>query len=95
MIESDFKQQQKKGNVELVKNKATGKSENQQKPQAKINIEDYINILSALKVPKKFLTSAPTFIPKTFAECFQFYDSGGTRRLYVYVNKVWRYVALT
>lgn len=40
-------------------------------------------------------TSAPTYIPKTFREQFVFYDTGGVRRLYVYVNGSWRYSTLT
>lgn len=37
------------------------------------------------------LTSAPTYIPKTFHEQFAFYSSGGERRFYVYIDGSWVY----
>lgn len=60
-----------------------------------INITDFLPLLVALRLPKKHLTSAPTFIPKNFLEQIQFYDDATNRRLYLYINKTWRYVALT
>jgi hypothetical protein len=55
----------------------------------------YIIFLNAMKVTKKALTSAPTFEPKTFYQQIQLYDSGGVRRLYIYINGAWRYVVIT
>lgn len=44
---------------------------------------------------KKHITSAPTFTPRTFYEAIQFYDDATNRRIYLYINGSWRYVALT
>lgn len=40
-------------------------------------------------------SSAPTHVPKRLVDQIILYESGATRRLYVYVNGTWRYVALT
>lgn len=34
-------------------------------------------------------SAVPTYIPKTFFEQFYIYESGITRRLYVYINATW------
>lgn len=44
---------------------------------------------------KKHVTVAPTYIPKNFFEQFCFFDDGTNRRIYLYINNTWRYVALT
>lgn len=59
------------------------------------DISTYLAVLEALQRPKRHLTTAPTFIPRNLTEQIQFYDSGGVRRLYVYLNGAWRYVTLT
>ncbi len=43
------------------------------------------------------VSTAPTDFPKTFWDSIKIYESGGTKRLYVYSqgSKTWRYVALT
>lgn len=58
-----------------------------------INILDLVGLIETV-------SAAPTIVPKTFWESIKFYSSGGTRRLYVYVNDsagtgAWRFVALT
>lgn len=58
-------------------------------------LADYASIIEALRKVKTFRTSAPTNVPKSFIDAIEFYDSGGTRRVYFYINKNWRYVALT
>lgn len=40
-------------------------------------------------------TTAPTYIPRNFYESLVLKDDGTNRRLWVYINKVWRYVILT
>ena len=40
-------------------------------------------------------TSAPTFIPKTFAQQFVIYKSGAEYRLYVYISGAWKYEILS
>ncbi len=52
-------------------------------------------LLELLRKPKSYLIAAPTFTPKTLLEQIQFYDDGIARRLYLYVNKTWRYTTLT
>lgn len=58
-------------------------------------IAPYIAFLEAMKVTKKHLDTAPTLTPKNFYDQIQFYDTGGVRRLYLYINGTWRYVVLT
>jgi len=58
-------------------------------------LSQFIAVLHLLKVTKKQTDAAPTLIPKNLIEQIQFYENGTTRRLYIYVNKTWRYVALT
>uniref|UniRef100_A0A6M3XK95 Uncharacterized protein n=1 Tax=viral metagenome TaxID=1070528 RepID=A0A6M3XK95_9ZZZZ len=65
----------------------------------KVNLEsefkffkDNIYIWSANKQASSVV---PTYKPKNFFEQFYFYNSGVTYRLYVYINNIWKYVALT
>lgn len=68
-----------------------------EKEDAEYGLSQYLIFLNAMKFKKTSLSTAPTFIPKNFYDQIQFYDSGGTRRIYIYVNDSagWRYVALT
>lgn len=66
------------------------KKENQQN-----TLQDFIGILQVLKTPKQHLVVAPDFVPRTFVDQIQVYDDGTNRRIYIYVNKTWRYVNLT
>jgi hypothetical protein len=59
------------------------------------SLDDFLPLLVALLTPKTHLTTAPTFIPQNLLEAIQLYESGATRRLYVFVNGTWRYTALT
>lgn len=57
-----------------------------------INVLDLIGLIETV-------AAVPTIVPKTLWESIKFYSSGGTRRLYVYVNDsagtgAWRYVTL-
>ena len=61
----------------------------------KTSTEDYASILEALRKVKPFRTSAPTSVPKSFIDAIEFYDTGGVRRVYFYINKAWRYATLT
>lgn len=58
-------------------------------------LADFLPVLFALRAPLKHYSTAPTFVPKTFLDQIQFYDDGTNYRLYLYINKTWRYVALT
>lgn len=57
--------------------------------------KEYDSIFQMLRTIRRPVSTAPTFIPKNFLEMFQIYENGATIRLYVYVNRTWRYVALT
>ena len=59
------------------------------------SMEEFIPLLISLRRFRKHVTTAPTFKPKTFADQVQLYDDGVNRRVYLYVNNSWRYVALT
>ena len=96
--DKSIEDQLKDGEIEIVKapedplkNKQGAQVEDPTKP----SLEAYIGILQQMRSLKKHLTSAPTFVPKNFYDSIQFYDTGGVLRLYLYVNKVWRYVVLT
>lgn len=58
-------------------------------------LSPYISFLEAMRTTKAHIDVAPTFTPKNFYEQIQFYDDGATRRIYIYINGDWRYVALT
>jgi hypothetical protein len=58
-------------------------------------LEDFLPILVNLLMTRRHLTAAPAFTPKTFVDQVQLFDDGTNRRLYLYINRVWRYVALT
>lgn len=58
-------------------------------------LEDFIIVLRKLQQIKRHVTTAPTLKPKNLLDQIQFYDDGATRRVYLYVNNTWRYVALT
>lgn len=57
--------------------------------------EDFMVILQKLQAPARYITTAPTDTPKNFLDSIRFYDSGGVRRLYLFINASWRYVVLT
>lgn len=55
----------------------------------------FIGFLNAMKTTKGYIEVAPTDTPKNFYESIRFYDTGGVRRLYLFINGDWRYVVLT
>lgn len=61
----------------------------------KTDASQYDALFQTLRTVRQPVSAAPTFVPKSFLEMFQFYSSGGTYRLYVFVGDTWRYVALT
>lgn len=54
------------------------------------NLGSILNLLRDIPT----LNSPPTDTPRTPIS-FALYDSGGTRRFYIFFNGVWRYVTLT
>lgn len=62
----------------------------------KYKIEDFINILLALRTTIKTVATAPTAVPRSFSEQLVIYSSGGIFKLYVYIVGIgWKSVALT
>ncbi len=62
---------------------------------SEVEFEGFLALLATMRQVKRPVASAPTHVPKNFLEMFEFYESGGTRRLYVYVGSSWRYATLT
>lgn len=59
-------------------------------------IEDFLNILLALRTTLKTVSTAPTSVPRSFNEQIVIYSSGGTYRLYVYIVGIgWKSTTLT
>jgi hypothetical protein len=91
MTEDQFNQARDNGQVNF----------NQPQPQQQLpepapdELEGFRAVLSVIRRPRRHLTTAPTFTPKSLIDQIQFYDDGTNRRMYFYVNKVWRYTALT
>jgi len=59
------------------------------------SLENFLPILVNLITPRKPLTSAPTFTPKTLVDSLQFVDDGANRWLYLYMNGAWRSAPLS
>lgn len=97
MLKDEFNKKVKSGEVTFSKEKKPSeeKATNNSNKFDDSKIEDYVALFQKLRVTKRHLTSAPTFTPKDFYESIQFYDTGGVRRLYLFINGSWRYVALT
>jgi hypothetical protein len=94
--EKSTEEKLKAGEIEIITPESDPNDQNSNVPDFTMpTFESFIPILAQLRGLKKTLTAAPTFIPKNVPDSFQFYDSGGVRRLYLYVNKTWRYVVLT
>ena len=64
-------------------------------PEVPVNVDNYLVLLESMLKPSRHITAAPTIVPRNFADQFQFYDDGVNRRIYLYINGVWRYAALT
>jgi hypothetical protein len=93
MDQAKLNQEVKSGNVNFIQ-----PPQPQQQPEAELpddSMKQFLGLLTTIRQPRAYLTSAPTFTPRTFLDQIQFYDDGTNRRLYLYVNKVWRYVTLT
>lgn len=99
MNQEDFNKKLQKGEVEMPKEQQLPREVVEalaKKPEESRNpFADYAAIIEALRKVKPFRTSAPTNVPKSFIEAIEFYDTGGVRRVYFYINKTWRYVTLT
>ena len=93
MTEQELSQALQKGQAKQVKPEPPMQSI-QIPQQSSPSVDEFIIVLSALRMPKQHLTTAPTLTPKNFLDQIQFYDDGNNRRLYLYVNNTWRFVTL-
>ena len=92
MEKEEFEKLEKEGIVKEEEMKV--KEVEDKKEGLTFDLEEFIVFLEGLRMIKKHRTSPPTNIPKNFLEQIEFMDDGVNRRLYLYVNKAWRYVAL-
>lgn len=89
----EIKKAQKEGKIEDVTPQETPSiplPQTSENPQG--DLSRFISLIQTLRKP---VSSAPTFIPKNFLEQIQFYENGGTYRVYFYVNKAWKYTTLS
>lgn len=93
MEQSDFDKLQKEGGVKIVPQPEPLPPP--PSPKSKTLEEQFPALLTALRVIKQPVSTVPTYIPKSFLEQIVIYENGATYRLYVYVNRTWRYTALT
>jgi hypothetical protein len=91
MDEQSFQQAIDNGQVNFIEPPKPEDSE-ELKPNT---LDEYTPIIETLRRPRRHLTTAPTFTPKSFIDQIQFYDDGTNRRVYLYVNGTWRYATLT
>ncbi len=56
---------------------------------------NFLTLLDLISRVKKHRTTAPTHTPRNLLEQFEFFDDGSDRKLYIYINGVWRSAALT
>ncbi len=94
MEEQEFDEKLKSGEIKEVKREEPELKETQEVIPKK-TFEDYQSFLEMLRRIKMHSDSVPTYTPKSFLEQFHFYETGGTRRLYVYINGAWAYATLT
>lgn len=98
MTQDEFNQKNKKGEVEIIqeeKQPAEGSSEQKTLEDPQMLFQNYVSIMEVLRKIKKFRTTAPTNVPKTYLDAIEFYVSGSTYRVYFYINKTWKYITLT
>ncbi len=93
MTEQEYQQAMAQGNVNF--NAPTPQTLPVSPTPVPDDIDGFQTILSTIRRPKRHLVTAPTFSPKSLIDQIQFYDDGTNRRMYFYVNKVWRYATLT
>jgi hypothetical protein len=91
MDEHSFEQALQSGEVMFIEAQKP-EDKDDLKPNA---LDEYTPIIETLRRPRRHLTTAPTFTPKSFIDQIQFFDDGTNRRVYLYVNGTWRYAALT
>ena len=96
MEQQEFEEKMEKGEIKEVKEEELEKElAREERPRTDAVLDDYLPFLETLRRTKQHRTTAPTHTPKSFLEQIEFYDTGGVRRLYLYINGAWRYILLT
>lgn len=95
MKKEDFDKGTKNGKIEVIVPKPfEAEKVPTTQPPSKTE-QEFASILLALRTVRQPVSVVPTNVPKNFLQQIEIYESGATRRLYIYVNGTWRYVALT
>lgn len=95
MEKNALKQLDEEGKIEVVKPPEPVIPVEHKTSDKDKEIDPYLAVLRGIIQNRRHLTVAPTLVPKNILEQIQFFDDGVNRRLYLYVNNTWRYVALT
>jgi len=95
MTQEDFKKAEKGKKVDYIDPSEDAAKAAPVAGEKKQGEFDLAALLAELKSPRRAVSAAPTYTPKNFLEQIVFYESGTTRRLYLFINRSWRYVTLT
>ena len=57
--------------------------------EAKTSNSLYPNEVDCIRNIKQAVATAPDYTPKNFFEQIVFYESGGVKKLYLYINNAW------
>lgn len=86
MTETELNQLQQQGQVQVAETQTTDAVSEKLGP---LNPDEYEAVLESIRRPRIYLTTAPTFTPKTFAESIQYVDDGVNQTVYFYFNGQW------
>ena len=95
MEKSVFQKLEKESKVEMIDDASPRQDQQQQQQDQTTQEFDLSAFLEELKKVRQPVSAVPTYTPKNFLQQFVFYESGATRRLYIYLNGGWYYASLT
>lgn len=95
MTPLEFEKIQKDGLASLLQNQPINPqpTKTDSKPDGDFNFAPFLAVLNSIRLPKRHLTTPPTFTPQNFADQIQIVDDGVTQSLYVYINQTWVQIA--
>ena len=93
MEKSEFQKLEKEGKIEMIE-ESSPRQDQQQQQDSRPEF-DLSALTEELKSVRRPVSAVPTYVPKNFLQQFVLYESGATRRLYVYMNGGWYYASLT
>lgn len=88
MEESDFNNLMKSGEIKTEEVGSSNTPVTTEKEDLN-SIEGYIPVLNTARRLKQDESTVPTHTPKNFLDQFYLYLNGGTRKMYVWINKAW------